>query len=64
MEKLRQQAEIEQEKFDRETQRLKTECEQQMNQVVAKRQDDSDTLQRDIEVRRVEPQRVLDYQRL
>ena len=59
MEKHRQQAQIEQEKFERETQRQKTEFEQQMKQMEAKRQADSDAIQRDIEVRRLETQRVL-----
>ena len=64
MEKQRQQAQIEQEKFERESQRQKTDFEQQMKQVEATRQADSDAFQRDMEVRRMEIQRVLDDHRL
>ena len=64
MEKQRQQAQIDQEKFERESQRQKIDFEQQMKLLEAKRQADTDTFQRDMELRRMENQRVLDEQRL
>ena len=63
MEKQCQQATIEQEKCESETPRQKTEFEQQIKLVEGKRQADSDAYQRDIEVRRLETQRVLYDQR-
>ena len=64
MEKQRLQAQIEQEKFEREAQKQKIDFEQQMQLLEAKRQADSDAFQRDMELRRMENQRVLDEQRL
>ena len=61
---LHKQVQIKQEKFAHESPRQKTEFEQQMKQVEAKRLADSDAFQRDIEVRRLEVQQVIDEQRL
>ena len=63
MEKQRQQARIEQAKFEREAQRQKTDFEQQMKQMETKRQADSETFHREMEARRMATQLVLDEQR-
>ena len=63
MEKPRQETQLEQENFESETERQKTDLEQQMNRVEVKRHADSDAFHRDLQVRLMETQRVLDDQR-